>query len=136
MGLVLLMDLRGNLLPRGMTRAQEILVYRARLGGVSAAGGVIYGDEADCPLCHAHDAITRDGGAMEHLVKCVRRHTLRDKDKRIVINPDDFWIAPLQAAKVLGEVTKLIVATPEGAARAVRQAAIAAQGNRRRRAAN
>jgi ribonuclease HI len=119
-------------LPRELTRAEETLLYRARLGLVVEAGGSVHGHSESCILCGEEDAMRRDGAALTHLLECVR-YTISPP---LHIELEDLWRDPLTAAKQLGVLQRSLLRTHGGAQRALDRADIAvATAARRRRAA-
>jgi hypothetical protein len=101
-------------LPRALPRTQEVLLYRARLGMVVAAGGAMQGLSESCPLCGEEDAMCRDGGALTHLVECLQEFT----EPPLKICVADLWQRPEAAAEQLALATACIRQTPEGRMRA------------------
>jgi ribonuclease HI len=90
-------------LPLEMPRWKERLVYRARVGMLPAAGGMLHGVKDDCPFCRAPAALGRDGKTIEHLVECVPRCA----HPPVFLDIDDFWSDPNAAASALATTTKL-----------------------------
>ena len=101
-------------LPRDMTRRQEVLLYRARVGTLTAAGGMMHGIEEACPLCEEQGQIGRNGATIEHIVRCLPRCT----DPPVQIDIQSFWVQPSDAAELLDLATAVIKVTPLGHQRA------------------
>ena len=98
-------------LPADMPRWKERLVYRARVGMLPAAGGMLHGVEDECPFCRAPAVLGRDGRTIDHLVNCVPGCTR--PPVQLVIG--DFWSNPTAAASALATTTKLAqVLSPRG----------------------
>jgi hypothetical protein len=94
-------------LPREMPRAQERLLYQARVGLFTAAGGVHHNGEEACPLCGEEDAMSRNGGTMEHLVECVKNFTSPPMKLEIA----DLWTNTEQAAAYLQSLAQIVRST-------------------------
>ena len=94
-------------LPRHLSRRQEKLIYRARLGMLCAAGGVAHdGSDAECPFCGGN-ALGRDGATMEHLVACLRART----NPPLLLELRDLWTNPAAAVVSLEAASDLALAS-------------------------
>ena len=114
-------------LPRDMPRSHEKLLYRARLGMVVEAGGVLHHHDGaldPCPLCE-QPALGRNGATLLHLFKCApeccSRTPLLAAGR---LRPGQLWKEPAEAVQSLRLITAVIRSTPLGAERAA--AALAA----------
>jgi ribonuclease HI len=102
-----------RLLPRGMSRKSETLLYRARAGIFLPTGGVLAGERAPCPFCNTANVMARDGVGLEHLECCaVLRSIVDDKER---LRMEDLWADPIGAARRLAEVSRLAQGTVLGA---------------------
>jgi hypothetical protein len=102
-------------LPRSMSRADEILVYRARLGMMTQAGGFLHGRDDPCPLCDQRGALGRYGKTIDHLVRCAPRTPRTGHGQTRVLKRDEFssdmlWSDPTQAALALNKIVAEIAA--------------------------
>ena len=95
-------------------RAQEIDVYRARLGMFVAAGGTRHDRGDPCPLCERPDALGRDGRTITHLAECLPRHTAPPQRLSVA----SLWSDPVAASQQLGLLASCVAATPIGVQRA------------------
>ena len=111
-------------LPRAMSRADEMLLYRARIGMLASAGGSAHTLPQDCPFCGEEGAMCRDGGSVEHLAECLPRHT----EPPVHLDFEEFWTDPVASA------AKLRVARDVAKAIDPVRGAIAARADRGRRA--
>ena len=118
-------------LPRTMPRSDEILLFRARVGMITAAGGHIAGRPDDCPLCGAEQALRRNGLALEHIAECVQTMT----HPPIVLSFADFWRNPELAVSQLRDVVEIVNSRPAALERQARDAAIAIAAKNKREAA-
>ena len=101
-------------LPRGMTRQHEVLVYKARLGMVTAAGGLRFDhSDCECPMCR-QEKLGRNGATLTHLVDCLPEYT----EPSIDLSIDELWTDPCEAARRLELATKVVKDTPLGRERA------------------
>jgi hypothetical protein len=108
-------------LPREMPRDAEVALYRARLGMLPAAGGVLHGFVELCPLCGHVDVIGRHGRTMEHLAKCLPAHS----GGLLHLDIDTFWADPQLAVVQLAKATEYIAEVQR--ARGPQQPAAAAE---------
>ena len=84
-------------LPREVPRPHEKLLYRARLGMLTAAGGVrTDGQDSECPLC-GDDALGRDGATFEHVADCLPRFVTPP----IHLDAAQLWTDPAESATLL-----------------------------------
>ncbi len=113
-------------LPAEIPRAQERLLYQARIGMMVSAGGLLHAEPESCPLCREPGAIGRGGAAIEHLCECLPRYTWGPP---LEIEPGDFWADPVGSSEQLAVASAIIAHTEDGRARAAAWAA------RRRRGA-
>ena len=60
-------------LPQSITRSDEILLYRARVGTMPDIGGFLHRVAQECPLCR-EEALGRDGATVDHLLECGRHY--------------------------------------------------------------
>jgi ribonuclease HI len=88
-------------LPRGMPRYHEKLIYRARLGILTAVGGAIHGVDDNCALCGASDVVGRGGATIRHVVDCAREHLT--PPLRFTI--DSLWTDPVATACKLADIS-------------------------------
>ena len=95
-------------LPRSMSRYHEKLVYRARVGMITAAGGTSHGQLDKCPFCARDDMLGRGGLTVEHLAECAAEHT----DPPIELSTNELWTDPAKSAKALELISRLARATP------------------------
>jgi exonuclease III len=97
-----------EMLPRGMPRTSESLLYRARLGVLVPAGGIFHAKPESCPLCDAPGACARGGATVRHLAAC---RELAPFDLQ------ELWTGPLEAAEWIRHANSAVLASPEGKAR-------------------
>jgi ribonuclease HI len=89
----------------GLSRPQEILLFRARLGIFTPTGNLLPSmPAAECPLCGAPEAIGRAGTSITHLLTACA--ALPKKDTAIL------WTSPIEAAVHLQSL-KVLVETRE-----------------------
>lgn len=93
-------------LPREIPRAQERLLYRARLGMFTPAGGSTHDSEDACPLCQQEGELGRDGATLLHVRECIRSCTVPP----IRINLEKLWTEPVAMAAALSETAKIVKA--------------------------
>ena len=111
-------------LPREIPRSQERLLYRARLGMVTAAGGLRYdGTDCECPLCGA-DVLGRDGATFDHVAECIPTYT----GPPLELEAARLWTHPTAAAASLAVAAAVLKAAPLSKSRA----AAWSRGSRRR----
>jgi ribonuclease HI len=103
-----------DVLPRDMPRDHETLVFRARLGMLTAAGGLRHDQDDACPLC-GDLALGRDGKTLLHLEHCLRRYTT---NLPVQIDTAALWNEPAKAAKQLALARAVVADTPLGRERA------------------
>ena len=89
-------------LPVGLSRAEEILLFRARVGTMPDVGGFLPNRPDPCPLCGVEGALGRDGKAIEHLLRCVPPHTMP---------ASTLWSDPLKAVQHLRAIRSAAMAT-------------------------
>ena len=63
-------------LPVALSRADEILLFRARVGTMPDVGGFLHNRPEPCPLCGAANVLGRGGTAIDHLLRCRRGSTM------------------------------------------------------------
>ena len=102
-------------LPRDVPRAHEKLLYRARLGMLTAAGGVCTdGRDSECPLC-GEDALGRDGDTFEHVAECLPDFVVPP----IYLVPSQLWTRPTESAASLAVASSVFRSTPLAKERAL-----------------
>lgn len=109
-------------LPRTMTRASEMILYRARVGTMPHLGGFFHGVVDDCPFCDL-PRLTREGKTIEHLLKCVALHVT--PPKRMAAT--EMWVNPVAAAEHLWMIQRAAALTNVGRSRAEWQVRISAR---------
>ena len=112
-------------LPRDVPRPHEILLFRARIGMLTSAGGNMHDSEDHCPLCYAR-VLGRDGATLTHIIDCLRSYTR----PAVVLTIQSLWEEPVEAARTLAHIDAIVRASSVGQER---QQAAAAQRQRRRR---
>ena len=118
-------------LPQEMPRAHERLVYRARLGMMTSAGGLLHDAPESCPLCREPGAMGREGATIEHLVKCLPRYTWGPP---LEIDLRQLWTEPALLGEQLSVANQIVERTEVGAARALEYRTHAARRARPRAA--
>ena len=109
-------------LPREMARADEVLVYRARVGMMTQLGGCTRdGEREDCPACGKEGVLGGDE-TLAHVLRCPEL-----KQVMPPLTTSDLWSNPIQAAAALRRVVATVATVP-CATRAGRQAAQHARG--------
>ena len=94
-------------LPRDTARKHVVLVFRARLGMVTAAGGVCFdGRDETCPMCEK-PKLGRNGATLSHLVNCLPEYT----HPRLQLDVGLLWKNPSEAAVQLELATSTANAT-------------------------
>ncbi len=89
-------------LPTPMSRVDEVLLFRARVGTMPDVGGFLHGDPDPCPICCAAGALGRGGTTMEHLLSCHPEHTLA---------PSILWSDPTAAVAGLRAIRQVAMDT-------------------------
>ena len=89
-------------LPRAMSRYHEKLLYRGRVGMLTAAGGTTHGRSDPCPFCGDAAALHRGGGTMQHLESCVASNV-----SGVTFSLSDMWERPEGAAATLAALSEL-----------------------------
>lgn len=96
-------------LPRTMTRASEMLLYRARVGTMPHLGGFLHDVWDDCPLCEEPE-LSRGGKTIEHLLECFAHHVTPPKR----MDAAEMWTDPVSAAEHLWMIVNAAGATNGG----------------------
>jgi hypothetical protein len=101
-------------LPASLSREQEILLYRARVGTMPNVGGFLPRLPDPCPLCAAAATVARrpppravlgrNGAAIEHLLRC-------PKSGVPALNPSVLWSDPVRAVGQLERIYTRAIAT-------------------------
>jgi hypothetical protein len=101
-------------LPLSLTREEEILLFRARLGTMPDVGGFLHSSPDQCPLCAAAAAaagrvpppavLCRNGAAIEHLLRC-------PTSGESALDPRVLWSDPVKAAAQLKRIYNSAAAT-------------------------
>ena len=96
-------------LPREIPRSQEKLLFHARVGMLTAAGGVLHGVSEECPLC-GEPELGRNGATLQHIIECLPAYT----DPSVTIDVQSLWTDPATAATQLALASARVAATPRG----------------------
>ena len=106
-------------MPRDMSRANEVLVFRARLGMLTAAGGMaIDRSDNECPLCR-QPLLGRNGATLTHVVDCLPKFTVPPLN----LDVEQLWNNPSEAGLRLALATAVVKSTPLARERAAEFAA-------------
>ncbi len=101
-------------LPASLTREQEILLYRARVGTMPNVGGFLPRLPDPCPLCAKaataarrpppRAVLGRNGAAIEHLLRC-------PASEMPALDPSVLWSDPVRAVGQLERIYTRAIAT-------------------------
>ena len=100
-------------LPRAMTRASEMILYRARVGTMPHLGGFFHGVIDNCPFCD-QPKLARGGKTIEHLLECVTYHVTPPAR----LAAAELWTNPTAAAEHLWMIQRAAAVTNVGRSRA------------------
>ncbi len=89
-------------LPVALSRADEILLFRARVGTMPDVGGFLHNRPEPCPLCGAANVLGRGGTAIDHLLRCRRGSTM---DAALL------WTDPIKAVNGLRAIWEAAMET-------------------------
>ena len=100
-------------MPRELTRSDEMLLFQARVGLLSAGGGMLHGLPEKCPFCLIDGTMSRGGESLRHLHnECT---TIRDDSSRRPLE-HCLWKQPFEAAAQLRRLVESIRTTQLGMA--------------------
>ena len=89
-------------LPTSMSRTDEVLLFRARVGTMPDVGGFLHGNPDPCPICCAAGALGRGGTTIEHLLSC---------HPALKLAPPLLWSDPTAAVSGLRAIRKCAMDT-------------------------
>ena len=100
-------DGRANLapserLPVALTRAEEIMLFRARVGTMPDVGGFLHNSPDPCPMCCEPGALGRRGTTIRHLLGC---------DPSLEMPPSILWTDPIAAVSGLRAIRQVAMET-------------------------